>query len=304
MSRPDAPVKPKLDLTFYPAFCYTVSPTWSTWVKLTCRDVHDALRPHYHRGTEHSYTSSGLNPSLVLFYLNHPIQYVQLIGMVVAIEDHYENVFLFTLDDSSGATLDVVLRKPRLKKRKKALQHAPKTAVTKSSIQRDDNEDNSEGDDEEEDGETKDKSALLNILSSLNIGDSILAKGTLSTFRDTRQLSLLRITPITTTTQEIHHIDARTKFLANTLSRPWKLSESRQRKLRTAAESDKVEQGDRARKAMMRKQEQAAWENRQEDFLGRKYNEEEQKRARAADEAKQDGERVMRRRRAYQEQSA
>lgn len=43
-----------------------------------------------------------------LFHLNHPIQWVQLTGMVVSV-DHIDHLWIFNIDDSSGALAEVVM---------------------------------------------------------------------------------------------------------------------------------------------------------------------------------------------------
>ena len=44
------------------------------------------------------------------FYLNHPVRFVRLTGVVVSCEKH-ENVWVMELDDGSGAVINVVYRK-------------------------------------------------------------------------------------------------------------------------------------------------------------------------------------------------
>ncbi len=102
-------------LTFYPAYAFTASETWSKWVKLTAHDIHHVLKPHEKyaettttlahpdTGTHHNHRDA----ALLLFYLNHPIQFVQVVGVVVAFDEYFEKFWLFTIDDSSGATIDV-----------------------------------------------------------------------------------------------------------------------------------------------------------------------------------------------------
>lgn len=284
MPSPDRP-KQRPAITFYPAFCYEVSPTWQKWVKLTCWDLHEALRPHHHHGQ--SYTS-GPNANQTLFYINHPIQYVQLVGIVVAIEDYHEHLFLLTLDDSSSSTLDVVLRKP--KPQQPPNQHA------QANLARAESNDLAGSDDENENEDRKEKLALLETLSSLTIGSTVLVKGTITTFRGTRQLALLRLQVLRSTTAELQHTAARTAFLSRTLGKPWVVSDSRQQKLRAAAQADKVQLSVRATKARARRQEQAEWERRREQLLQDSYKDEERLRLEAAEEARRDGERVMLRR--------
>lgn len=300
MSRTEAdPPKPKLDLIFYPAYCYSASPTWSKWVKLTCWDVHHALRTHQQQGK--SFTS-GTSANQTLFYLNHPIQYVQLVGIVVAIEDYYESHFLLTLDDSSGATLDVVVRKPKSKRNgaqtsssilapatttnKGTTTATTTTATTTNSTSAADNNN-------DDDPSIQETLSLLHHLSALTLSTPILAKGTLSTFRSVRQLTLLRLTTLPNTSTELTHIASRTAFLASTLGKPWHLSAPKQRKLREAAESDRAKSSGRQRRERERQREQREWEARREARLGEVWEWEEGEREREADVAREDGRVLM-----------
>ncbi|KAK5013713.1 hypothetical protein LTR60_003721, partial [Cryomyces antarcticus] len=79
----------------YPAHCFTVSPTYNTWVKLTAAHIH-ALR-----------AEPGFEGQNVFFQLNHPIRYVRLVAAIVAIDDLGPRYTLLTMDDGSGATIEV-----------------------------------------------------------------------------------------------------------------------------------------------------------------------------------------------------
>jgi hypothetical protein len=322
MSRPEQPTKPKVDLTFYPAFCYAASPTWSKWVKLTCWDVHHALRPHQQQGK--SYTSGGPSASQTLFYLNHPIQYVQLMGIVVAIEDYFESHFLVTIDDSSGETLDIVLRKPKAKV-KAHQQHTitggsngvhcsyPTTrsstaakmmgTTTASNLA-------SSSDESEADLETAQTSSLLSLLSSLTIASPILAKGLITTFRSVRQLSLLRLSILapsphaTTSLTELGYIASRTAFLSSSLGKPWRLSDERVKRLRDNAEGERRESSGRKGREARRKKEQREWEERKEETVRVTWDEQERQREAAAEVARRDGEVVMARRKGTKQNEA
>lgn len=260
-------------------------------MKLTCWDVHHALRPH-HRQQSKSFTS-GSAAGQTLFYLNHPIQYVQVVGVVVAIEDYHENLFLITLDDSSGATLDIVLRKPKRQQQPTRNNHHVPTqtaALNHTNVPDSDSEQDSSTE------ETKQTLTLLTALAALTIGTTVLAKGTLSHFRQTRQLLLLRMAPLPSTTAELQHIASRTASLRHTLGKPWRVSDSRQRRLRATAESDRSGGGSRAARQRARRLEQAAWERRREKMVQERWEQEEKLRSEKAEEARRDGEQVMLRR--------
>ncbi|KAI9654448.1 MAG: hypothetical protein M1831_005414 [Alyxoria varia] len=91
--------KASLPASIYPAFCFKASPTYNKWVKLTAADVH-ALR-----------REPGFEGQNVFFHLNHPLRYVYLCGPVVAIDFITSRYVLFTLDDSSGANVEIKIER-------------------------------------------------------------------------------------------------------------------------------------------------------------------------------------------------
>ncbi|MCJ1382335.1 hypothetical protein MMC17_005448 [Xylographa soralifera] len=91
---------PPPSLSFYPAYCFSASPTFSTWAKLTAVDVHTLT------------TREGFEAQKIYFYLNHPIKWVRLVGVIVAF-DASDYRFTFCLDDSSGKIVEVTCPRDR-----------------------------------------------------------------------------------------------------------------------------------------------------------------------------------------------
>jgi hypothetical protein len=275
-------------LTFYPAYCYSVSPTYFAWVKLTANDIHQHLRSR-HRPRQ--LTNDG-NP--LYFYLNHPIQFVQVAGLVVAIEDYHPHIFLITLDDSSGSILDVVWRKPKLdpvnsRDSANVRQVKPQNAATAASESSSakistssavSTVNLSEGDD------------LGQLLSTLQIGSIVLAKGTLSTFRNTLQLSLLRLS-LLSPQHELRFIQSRSSLLLTTLCKPWKVSSSVQKRLLAEATGEKEQESERAARARRRAELRAQREKKDGEEIIRRWNEEEKVREREAEQARLAGLEVL-----------
>ena len=85
--------------TFYPAYCFTLSPTHNTWAKMAAADVH-ALQER-----------AGFEGQGIYFYLNYPIRWVRLVGVIVAV-DVYPTKWIAVLDDGSGRTVEVVCGRP------------------------------------------------------------------------------------------------------------------------------------------------------------------------------------------------
>lgn len=110
--------KPVSDsLKFYPAYCFPVSPTFNAWAKLTANDIHGLSKKEgfegtllvQHIGIHHSifkHLADGVVGQNIYFSLNHPIKWVRLVGVIVSY-DQLPSRWIFILDDSSGATIEV-----------------------------------------------------------------------------------------------------------------------------------------------------------------------------------------------------
>lgn len=131
-AEPDLEVPQPPPLRFYPAYCFALSPTYNTWVRLTAADIHSLTpaseiplsllsAPH---GSQHQQglrgchdvagragvfggASGGFAGQPLFFYLNHPIRWVRIVGVVVSIDD-YERVWIVGVDDGSGAVVEGV----------------------------------------------------------------------------------------------------------------------------------------------------------------------------------------------------
>lgn len=282
-SSPPPPSKPTL--TFYPAYCNPASPTWDTWVKLSAHDVHHTLQPRagYTTSTSTSNTSpTSLQNLPTLFYLNHPIRLIQIVGVVVALDEFNARLWLLTLDDGSGETIEAVCAKSPQPQQS---QRDTTTSTTIPGQSRHKPED-----------PTVDRDALVRetALSNLSIGTIIQAKGSITTFRSTRQLNLLRLTIIPNTATETLHIEARTRTLLTILCKPWTVSPEQQAKLLQRAQG--VDEEGRRRRLRLRDRErrQAEREERYARRIEREYEVEERERERAGEKVREAGVRLAR----------
>lgn len=282
-------------LTFYPAYTFRASPTWFKWVKLTCSDIHATLQPHQ----KYSSVTTGAvrdarfnahgrnNPPLLLFYLNHPIQFVQVIGVVVAVEEYFDKFWLFTVDDSSGATIDVTCPRPEKKHEGHGSSRPALNTTGDVQKQKDDGAEHDPHPDSDPDHELL---LLQSTISRLDIGTAVQAKGTLTTFRGTRQLSLLRLSIIPSTSQEMRLISSRSQFYSSVLSDPWSLTREDQRKLQAEAQGERDEEIERAKKRRNRDRMKREREERHSRAIQREYEREEETRKREAEQARSWGE--------------
>ncbi|KAK5033357.1 hypothetical protein LTS07_003659 [Exophiala sideris] len=271
-------------LTFYPAYSFKASETWSKWVKLTARDIHHVLKPHdrysdittnaarHDRADHYHRHDAASSSSLLLFYLNHPIQFVQVVGVIVVFEQYFEKFWLFTIDDSSGATIDVTCPKPEKEKQDNA--NAPKSNPHHQSAT----------------GEPTEEELLQKTVATLDVGVVVQAKGTLSTFRSSRQLTLLRLSIVSDTNHEMVLIASRTTFFKSTLSKPWTLSESQLKKLQREAQGEKEDENKRATWRKLKQAQKCQREDRHARLINKEYDVEEEHRRTAAKEAKAAGE--------------
>jgi Telomere regulation protein Stn1 len=254
------------NLTFYPAYCFKASPTYFAWVKLTAFDIHNAL-----------HTRRGFEGQSLYFYLNHPIQFVYLVGVVVSYEDFHEKRWLFILDDSSGATIEVTC--PKLVKKPRDDDGAREKASHEQL--------------EPNAGKVAEEQARAEIIAAADVGSVIKVKGKIGTFRDTRQIQLERIAVVADMNAEVQFWEQRTRLKAEVLSKPWAVSSVEQRRLVRAAEGR--DQNERARLLKRKEREAArlARERRHEMKIARQYEREEVKRREAAEAARLAGETLM-----------
>ncbi|RMZ82392.1 hypothetical protein DV737_g2067, partial [Chaetothyriales sp. CBS 132003] len=205
-------------LTYYPFYTFSSSPTFNTWAKLTCHTIQHELQANSsfpsrlllldddHRGNDNDDNDD--HNRLLLFYLNHPIQYVQVTGVIVSIDEHHVQrhvqhhgqdqcqITILSVDDSSGATVDVVFQHQH--------QHRHPTNANPRA------------------GNTNiDTAHMVNLLAGLAPGTVLRAKGTLRHFRGRRQVRLLRGEVISSTAAEMRLASARARFYSSVLAKPW-----------------------------------------------------------------------------------
>ncbi|KAF2036510.1 hypothetical protein EK21DRAFT_83473 [Setomelanomma holmii] len=186
----------------YPAYCFHASPTYDTWVKVTAADVQSLRR-------EPKFPEQRL-----YFHINYPIRYVRLVGVVVAIDDINLKYTVLTIDDGSGANIELkIVRIP-------PVEQNPVDTSSNTTI------DN------------------VNIISpfgifevvvdnhKLDIGTVVKVKGTISEFRGVKQLDLKRIWVVTSTNEEVQAWTETAAFKREVLSKPWHLSRTEGNRLK------------------------------------------------------------------------
>ncbi|RHZ58809.1 hypothetical protein CDV55_103306 [Aspergillus turcosus] len=254
------------DLPFYPAFCFRASPTHFTWVKMAAVDVHRLKR------------RPGFEGQNIFFYLNHPIRFVSLVGIIVARTDVFKRTIL-TLDDSSGETIEIAVlkaessdRTPHQQPQQQQQQQAPENATRHvAATNRTD----------------------LDI-SPLVPGTVVQVKGTLSVFRAAMQLQLERFFLVRDTAAEMRFVDQRSRYLVEVLTVPWQLTGEEVERLRLEAEAEEEQAEEEQERARRRHRKRAEREEKDQRRIQRLWEREEQLREKEAVLCREAGRRAMR----------
>jgi hypothetical protein len=278
------PITALPSLHFYPAYCNKASPTYFTWVKLTASDIHHVLRSrpgfvNHNNNTSYQRQPSA-SPTSLLFYLNHPIQFVCIVGIVVALDD-YDLFRVFTVDDSSGATIDVTCRKPKEQGEPGSAQQNSNATLPQAGTVK--------ATDDEDDGTLGEASARMEVLSHIDVGSVVKVKGTISAFRSVRQIALERLEVVLDTNAEVRFWTQRTQLFADVLLKPWKLSVEEQKQLLKEAEGEVEDLKERAARRVERLAKEQKRKKRHAEKIAKAYEVEERERQRVAEQMRQHG---------------
>ncbi|KAH8666615.1 hypothetical protein BX600DRAFT_462094 [Xylariales sp. PMI_506] len=178
----------------YPQYCYHLSPTVTKWCPLQASDI---VKLKWNWGFQ------GQND--IFFHLNHPIRWIRIVGVVVAI-DYYYGRWIYTVDDSSGCCIECV-------------SEAPAPANPRNSAAPDNGQ-----------------KELLDALPvsphpEVDIGVVIEVKGSLKLYRDQKQVKIEKIQCIRSTNVEVQFWNKIKAFKSDVLSQPWVLERKVVRKL-------------------------------------------------------------------------
>jgi hypothetical protein len=240
----------------YPAYCFRASPTYNAWVKMTAADV-QALRaePDFQSRscmTMYRAMLTLLSGQHTYFHLNHPIRYACLVGVVVAVNDINMRYTTLTLDDGSGATIEVKIV------RFSPDMYNPVESLSNTSV------DN------------------VNVVSHLgifevtidhhqvDIGTVIKTKGMLSEFRGAKQLELKRVWILSTTNKEAQAWTETTTFKEIVLSKPWHLTSAEHRRITNEIKLEKRKLRDYERRKDEHEAKKRQQRKAREEYLAQK----------------------------------
>jgi len=193
----------------YPAYCFRASPTFNTWVKVTAADVRD-LR-----------TEKEFEGQRIYFHLNHPIRYVCVVGVIVAIDDINLRYTVLTLDDGSGTNIELKIVRLPLAERN-PVDTSSNTEISNVDI--------------------ISRFGIFDVVvdgQQLDIGSVVKAKCTISEFRGIKQLELKRISMVATTDEEAKAWTEIAAFKQKVLSRPWHISSTEHKKITHSIKAEK-----------------------------------------------------------------
>lgn len=209
------------------------------------------------------------------FHLNHPIRFVRLVGTVVAVEDLGPRFVLLTLDDGSGATLE--LKVTRLSPAESAL-HAAATATAPAATT------SASGRSTTSSSSSSSPSTFHTTVDNLvvrsaigvfevlvggvpvDIGTTIKAKATLGTFRGAVQGVLQRCWVLrgrggagssSSTRDEAAEWLGTATFMLSVLAKPWVLNADDVRRLERRLAREEKQRRDEERRAERRRAERA-----------------------------------------------
>ena len=218
-----------------------------------------------------------------------------LVGVIVARTDVYKRTIL-TLDDSSGATIDIVVMKSDPDSVPKP---QPRTQKDEGEDASQDQQSQTQAGPETKTGPEEETHVATTTKTTLNItpltpGTTIKVKGTLSTFRATMQLQLERVFAVPDTNAEMHFLDQRTRFLVEVLSVPWVLSGEEIVRLRRDAEEEDERVEEEQERVRKRQRKRVEREERDQRRIQKLWEREERAREKEAVSCQDAGLRVMR----------
>ncbi|KAK5995011.1 Protein stn1-like protein [Cladobotryum mycophilum] len=194
-------------VALYPRYCFHLSPTVNTWCLLRATEIH-GLDQH-----------PGFEGEKFYFYKNLPIKWVRIVGVVVAIDEIAGRRFYF-VDDSSGATIQALI------------------SITATKVDEAESQDVGKKKEAPVDSKTsQDPESYADI----DIGTVVDIKGSLSTYREERQINIEKMVLIKTTAQELVLWEKRAKFRREVLDVPWALRDKDIRRCRKEAEKSEAD---------------------------------------------------------------
>ncbi|ETS78011.1 hypothetical protein PFICI_10073 [Pestalotiopsis fici W106-1] len=184
----------------YPQYCYHLSPTITKWCPLEASHI---AKLRWHPGFE--------GQDDTFFHLNHPIRWVRVVGLVVAIDSFYARR-VYTVDDSTGVCIECTIS---------ISPPAP-----------------ADGEKADKDAEQAAEQAALDPYADIDVGMVVDVKGNLSLFRDEKQIKIQKMQQVKSTNQEVEFWNKIKSFRSDILGKPWVLEKKVLRRLEKENRTD------------------------------------------------------------------
>ncbi|KAH8765842.1 hypothetical protein BGZ57DRAFT_767529 [Hyaloscypha finlandica] len=195
------------NLTIYPDYCHALSPTIGKWVPLRATDIHGLQKMLI--------AHLGKTERPLFHYQNHPIKWVRVTGVIVAV-DEYPGKNVYTVDDSSGMCVECVCV-------------APVPAPKMGTIGRKGNG-----------GDKTAPSVQEPIVpwDLMDVGTVIKVKGRIGDFWKQRQVEVVKVEVLWSTDQEVKCWNEVMDFRRDVLGKHWVVSRAEEEKCRRARERE------------------------------------------------------------------
>ncbi|KGQ04815.1 hypothetical protein BB8028_0001g02400 [Beauveria bassiana] len=192
----------RLGVVFYPRYCFHLAPTAKGWCFLRVKDLFTLEQP------------DGFEGEGFYFHRNLPIKWVRIVGVIVAIDD-FAGLRAMTIDDSSGACIEVITSSAIPALCPDGIEPAEATT-----------------------GPPAQPNAPYDYV---DVGSVVDVKGALTTFRDVKQLRVEKMAAIRGTAEEMRLWAKRSAFRTDVLEKPWVVPDKTLRKCRREAERSEAE---------------------------------------------------------------
>ncbi|RDW88813.1 hypothetical protein BP6252_00845 [Coleophoma cylindrospora] len=203
-----------LSPTIYPVYCHELSPTIGKWCPLRATDVHRVQavgmvldgKPLYHFG-------------------NHPIKWVRITGVIVAVDVFYQRR-VYTVDDSSGECIECTCETP------------PPSSKTLEALEGSNNQErkvqanNPNKPESSTTGQAPPAKVYMQIADDIDVGSVVKVKGLVTDFRGMKQIEMRSIVPMKGTQEEVRCWNQIVDFRKDILDKPWIVEPAMEEKMK------------------------------------------------------------------------
>lgn len=153
-----------------------------------------------------------LDDQRYFIFLNHPIKWVRIAGIVVAV-DEYPGRRVYTVDDSSGLCIECLIDIPRPPPPAAAASTMLTEVVTTPAT-------------------TAADPGTSKVPDGVDVGTVVDIKGELALFRDHKQIKILKTSILRSTEHEVVFWEKLRDFRQSVLDKPWVLTDKQVRRCR------------------------------------------------------------------------